>query len=179
MWYNEIGGNMNIKIEQADKKDIDRILEIKLEIWELLENKDLYEMAGITKEFLLKQLDNDGLLLKCMDEDKIMGFTIIKRNIKPDSPILSNLQHDDIEEWIEMSNMGVLPKYRGMHLQQKMIQEAEKIMKRRFNKIKHSIASVHPDNIASLKSFLNNNYKIVERTKLYGGKDRYILVKEL
>lgn len=170
---------MNIKIQQANKNDIDRILAIKLELWEQLKNKDLYEVNGITKDFLLYQLYNDGLLLKCMDKDTMIGFAIIKRKIKSDSPILSHLAHDDIEEWIEMSNMGVLPEYRGMHLQQKMIIEAENMMKARFNKIKYSIATVHPANMASLKSFLNNGYKKVKEIKLYGGKDRCIVMKSL
>ena len=45
--------------------------------------------------------------------------------------------------------------------------------------IKYSYATVHPDNLASLKSLDNIGYKKYKEKLMYGGKIRYIMRKEL
>ena len=59
-----------------------------------------------------------------------------------------------------------------------MIQKAEKIIKSRYHK-KYILATVHPDNIASLNSLLKIGYEVKCRTKMYDDLDRYIVIKEL
>ena len=78
-----------------------------------------------------------------------------------------------------MDNAGVLPKYRGNHLQEQMILKAESIMKERDNSIKYSYTTVHPDNLASLKTLEKVGYKKYKEKLIYGGKIRYIMRKEL
>lgn len=79
-----------------------------------------------------------------------------------------------------MDTVGVLTSYRGMHLQQKLILEAEKMIRDRKDKfVKYSIATVHPNNIASLKSLLNIGYEIIEEKVMYNNKRRYIVKKRL
>lgn len=86
---------------------------------------------------------------------------------------------DELSSSIEMDNAGVLPKYRGNHLQERLILKAESIMKERDSSIKHSYATVHPDNLPSLKTLEKVGYKKYKEKLMYGGKIRYIMRKEL
>jgi len=45
-----------------------------------------------------------------------------------------------------------------------------------FNKF---VCTVHPDNKYSLNNMLDNGYEIVMTTKLYGGLDRHVIVKNI
>ena len=78
-----------------------------------------------------------------------------------------------------MDNAGVLPKYRGNHLQESLIFKAESIMKERDISIKYSYATVHSDNLPSLKTLEKAGYKKYKEKLMYGGKIRYIMRKEL
>ena len=86
---------------------------------------------------------------------------------------------DELSSSIEMDNAGVLPKYRGNHLQEYLLLKAESIMKERDNGIKYSYATVHPDNLASLKTLEKTGYKKYKEKLMYGVKIRYIMRKEL
>lgn len=52
-------------------------------------------------------------------------------------------------------------------------------MKERYDNIKYSYATVHPDNLASLKTLEKIGYKKYKEKLMYGGKIRYIMRKEL
>ncbi len=164
------------------EKDLHEIIQINDEIWKKLKNKDLYYIEGTDEEFINNVLVNNGLLLKVLDirTSKIVGFLIVKRKIDKNSEIMQTFFNDNVEEYIEMDTVGVLASHRGMHLQQRLILEAEKIMLDRKDKmIKYSIATVHPNNIASLKSLLYIGYEIIEERIMYNNKRRYIVKKEL
>lgn len=146
-----------------------------------MENKELYFIEGTDEKFIHDVLLNNGLLLKVMDTElsKIVGFLIVKRTIDSSSEIIQPFKNDNVKEYIEMDTVGILSKYRGNHLQQRLILEAEKIMLNNDKEIKYSIATVHPNNIASLKSFLNIGYEIATEKMMYHNKKRYIVKKVL
>ena len=54
---------------------------------------------------------------------------------------------------------------------------AEEIIKRK--KMRYLMATVHPDNIYSLRNMEKLGMKAVLETKKYGGKQRYIMCKTL
>ena len=172
----------NVSTEDANyKKDLHKIIQINDEIWKNLQNKDLYYIEGTDEEFINNVLLDKGLLLKAVEakNDKIVGFLIVKRKISKDAEIMQPFLKFDSKEYIEMDTVGILPDYRGMHLQQKLILEAEKMMLNRKENIKYSIATVHPENTPSLKNLLNIGYEIVEERIMYSNKKRYIVKKDL
>lgn len=176
----------DIRIEIANiedknfEEDLKKIITIKQDIWDQLENKDFFVINGTTKEYIYNAVLEQGLLLKAIDViSNIVGFLIVLRTIAPSNEIMQTFPNAKIEEYIEMDTVGILPDYRGMHLQRKMIEKAEKIMILKDNKIKYSIATVHPDNIASLKNFLEKGYKIIDERYMYQNKRRYVLKKDL
>lgn len=173
----------NVSTKDATyEKDLHEIIQINDEIWRELQNKDLYYIEGTDEEFINDVLINNGLLLKVVDVEtaKIVGFLIVKRKINKNAEIMQTFLNDNVEEYIEMDTVGILPSYRGMHLQQRLILEAEKMILDRKDKfIKYSIATVHPENIPSLKSLLNIGYKIIEEKIMYNNKRRYVVKKDL
>lgn len=171
--------NVNTK-DASYEKDLHEIIKINEEIWRELQNKELYYIEGTDEKFINNVLVNNGLLLKVVDvkTSKIVGFLIVKREIDKNAEIMQAFFKDNVEEYIEMDTVGILPSCRGMHLQQRLILEAEKMMLDRKDKfIKYSIATVHPENIPSLKSLLNIGYKIVEEKIMYNNKRRYVVKK--
>ncbi len=167
-----------IDIMLANKEDFDTILQIKQNIWENMINKEWYEIEETDKEYLNSIMENEGIILKAVSNGKIVGFLTVSRYLMPAEELVKILRISrGLDKCIEMDSVGVIEEYRGQHIQQRMILEAEKILLNK-DEIKYSYTTVHPDNLASLKSFTNLGYKIILKTKMYNGKDRMILCKE-
>lgn len=73
---------MRILIEEATINDIDKIIKLKQEVWDKLENKDWYIIDSINQEWLIKRLENSGIIIKAVDKNKIVGFLIINNSLK-------------------------------------------------------------------------------------------------
>ncbi len=170
---------MDILITEASINDIEEIIKLKKDVWDKMENKDWYVIDGTDKQFLEKQLKNNGLILKAVSNNRIIGFLIVENNIEKESSIIKHTHlENEIDNCIELSNVAVDSEYRGNHLYTKMVEKAEKYMTNKYN-IRYILATVHPDNIASMKSLLNIGYEVYCTTKMYGNKDRCILMKQL
>ena len=150
-------------------------------IFDNLEHKEWYSIDLMKYDKILDKLNDDAIIVKALYKDTLAGFIIAERYINPNSELAREIPSDELSssiESIEMDNAGVLPKYRGNHLQGKMILKAESIMKERDANIKYSYATVHPDNLASLKTLENIGYKKYKEKLMYGAKIRYIMRKE-
>lgn len=169
----------NILIELANLNDIDEIIDLKQKVYDEMDNKEWYFIDSIDNKYLKNLLNEEkGFVIKLTYNKKIIGFLIIILKLKEDSNIItySNLK-DKVKYCAELGNGAISSEYRGNKLLQKMILEAEKLIKN--NNYKYILSTVHPDNKASLNSQLNLGYKILCRTKMYGDKDRDILIKEI
>lgn len=169
----------NILIELANLNDIDEIVSLKQKIYDEMDNKEWYFIDSTDKTYLENLLNEEkGFILKATYNKKIIGFLIIILKLKNDSNIItySNLK-DKVNYCAELGNGAVAKEYRGKRLLQKMILEAEKLIKN--NNYRYILSTVHPDNKASLNSQLNLGYKILCHKKMYGDKDRNILIKRL
>ncbi len=173
----EIGNN--IKILEANKDDIDDILDLKQKVYDYLEHKEWYEINGTNKMFLENLLLGDGLILKAVSNNKIIGFLITENHLQKDDPIIKFLHlENEIDKCAELSNAAVDINYRGNHLEQKMIKIAENKLLEKYD-IKYIVGTVHPNNFASLKSLLNCGYEVVTQVKMYNNKDRNIILKSI
>lgn len=179
--YKKIYGKGDFTLKKASKEDIDEIIKLKLDVYEKLENKDWYEVVGTTKEFLSELLDKGGLLLKATlaNSSRIVAFLMVKNKIKKDGSLSKLIKDINPDECAEMCNSAVLPEFRGNKLQRRLILMAEKIMLNEHSNIKCSIATVHPDNVFSINSFINLGYKKIGEADLYDGKKRCIMKKDL
>ncbi len=170
---------MKIQIKEATISDIDEIVKLKKKIWDKLENKQWYVIESTDSNFLKKELENKGLILKAVDDNKIIGFFIICNTLTKENPIIKKPHlENNVNMCIELGNGAVDIEYRGNNLYTKMAEKAEEIIINRYDK-KYILATVHPDNAASLKSLIKIGYKVVCKTKMYDDLDRYILLKRL
>ena len=170
---------MNFIIEEGNSNDIEKVIEVCKIIYENLEYKDWYSIDLMEYNKILKKIEDNAIIVKALYNDDLAGFLIVERHINPNHELAKEIPKDELSSSIEMDNAGVLPKYRGNHLQESLILKAESIMKERDNSIKYSYTTVHPDNLASLKSLENIGYKKYKEKLMYGGKIRYIMRKEL
>lgn len=80
----------------------------------------------------------------------------------------------------QMDSCCVAPCYQGNSLEGKLLLSAEARLRRYpGGPWRHALGTVHPDNAASLYSFLHRGYRIAAADQLcYGGKRRHILQKD-
>ena len=170
---------MNIEIKEATINDIDEIIQLKKDVWDKLENKEWYVIDGTDNNFLKQEIENNGLVLNAVCNNKIVGFLIYHKNLNEEQTIIKKLHYENkINQCIELSNGAVDSCFRGMHLYAKMALKGEEIIRERYNK-KYILATVHPDNKASLKSLLQLDFQIICKTKMYGNLDRCIIQKDI
>lgn len=81
----------------------------------------------------------------------------------------------------QMDSCCVAPPYRGHSLEGRLLELAERrLLAWPGQPYTHCLGTVHPDNAASLYSFLHRGYRIAAADVLcYGGKRRHILQKDL
>ena len=170
---------MEFVIKEGNSNDIEKVIEVCKIIYENLEHKEWYSIDLMEYDKILKKLEDDAIIVKALYKNDLAGFLITERDINPTGELAEEIPKDELSSSIEMDNAGVLPKYRGNHLQESLILKAEYIIKERDSSIKYSYATVHPDNLASLKSLENSGYKKYREKLMYGGKIRYIMRKEL
>ena len=170
---------MNFLIKEGNINDIKEIIDAIKYLYNIIENKEWYAIGLADYDKILNKLNDEAIIVKALYKDDLAGFLIAERHINPTYELAKEIPKDELSSSIEMDNAGVLPKYRGNHLQEQMILKAESIMKERDNSIKYSYTTVHPDNLASLKTLEKVGYKKYKEKLIYGGKIRYIMRKEL
>ena len=170
---------MNFIIEEGNINDINEVVDAIKYLHDIIENKEWYAIGLADYDKILNKLNDEAIIVKALYNNELAGFLIAERHINPTYELAEEIPKDELSSSIEMDNAGVLPKYRGNHLQEHLILKAESIMKERDSSIKYSYTTVHPDNLASLKSLENIGYKKYKEKLMYGGKIRYIMRKEL
>jgi len=162
---------------KAVPEDIDAVCALQDQIMDALPDKDIY--ATYTREETLNQLHNDVCFIaEC--EGELAGYSVLIPN-DPENPEnygkLYNYDKERLAVTASLDLTMVVPKYRGYGLQ------------RIFNKLRLGVAinmgakeaftTISPDNPYSYRNFLVLNFEILETRELYGGKQRYILHKDL
>lgn len=177
-------------IDYATKNDIPDIMAMIKTAMELLPDPDWF--VDDTEEFFTSHIEKRGFTLKAIPKneitdtqenittpEKIAAFFTI-RFPKHDEDNLGyaiNLNREELLKVAHMETAVVHPDYRGNHLEQRLMAEAVKILKNTPHC--YLMGTVHPDNTASVKSFLNNGFSIEETVPKYGGRLRHIMLKKL
>lgn len=170
---------MSFTIQEGSILDIEKIIDTIKYLYDLLANKEWYAIGLANYDRLVEMFNGGMVMIKALYQDDLAGFLLVEDHIDPDSEIATEIPKEEIPFSIEMDNAGVLPLYRGNHLEQKMILEAESILKKKNPTIRYSYTTVHPDNLASFNSLEHIGYQKYKKKLMYGGKNRYIMRKEL
>ena len=89
---------------------------------------------------------------------------------------VAGLSEEELISVVNMDTVVVDPAYRGMGLQQRLMQRAEEDLKQTGNHI--LMCTVHPDNRYSLKNVLSQGYTICQTVDMYGSV-RHVLRKNI
>lgn len=162
-------------VREAGPSDLDAVMELQTEIMDALEDKDMYQ--PYTREEQLGVLTNEcGFIAECEGSGSIAGYSVLLLPTSRDNyGHYFDYDEKQLAHTASLDLTMVAPQFRGYGLQ------------RIFNKIRigrglsagatEFLTSISPDNPHSYRNFLVLDFVIVEKRKMYGGKDRYLLRK--
>ena len=147
---------MEFNIEKASQEDACLFAEIILKVWEEMEQKEWFvaDAPDYTREKLL--------------EGKGMGYKAVEA--ESGTPA-------ERQKVAHMETAVVLSRYRGNHLQYRMMQEGEGDLRQRG--YRYLMCTIHPENTFSLSNALKQGYQIMATKEKYGGYLRHILLKNI
>lgn len=171
---------MEFKIIKAVTTDSATIADVIQEVYRTLEQKDWY--VADNAEYTYRMLSSGkgmGYLALNAETDEIAGVFMVtfpgnsKGNLGNDI----GLSKEQLPLCAHMDSAAVLPKYRGNHLQCRLMQTAEKELAALG--YRYLLCTVHPDNRFSKGNALRQGYQVMKTTEKYGGYLRDILMKEI
>ena len=166
-------------INYATIQDIPKMMLIIKESLPLLPNEDWF--VGDTEEFYTRHISQDGFTLKAVSkEDGSLAAFFTVRYPKLDSDNCGydlDFRENELLETAHMETCVVHPHHRGHHLEARFMEHAIEILK--SSGYHRLLGTVHPDNTASLKAFLSNDFQIARTLKKYGGKLRHIMYRAI
>ena len=186
--------NMDYKIRLATLDDAYTIWQIMDTCSKAMEHKEYFicDDLDYVKDILsghgfgVVACDTNGtivgnLLVKYpgLDEENL-GYDVFLPNSEHNqnsSPYDIPLTSDNLNRVLHMDSSTVLPEHRGHGLEAKMIAYAETLVD--TYKYSYSLATVAPDNLASLKSLEHNGYQCMVTKEKYGGLMRCVMMKTL
>lgn len=167
---------MKCGIERFGPGDVDAVMAIMAEATEGV-GKEWF--VADSREEVADRLAGGGVGLFAVCDGVRAGFLVV--DLPGEAP--RNLGHDlglppeAIARSAHMDSVCVRPAYRGRGLQKRLMGAAEAALAGMG--IRHCLATVHPDNAASLASFLSLGYEIAATKPKYGGLIRHIMRKDL
>lgn len=164
------------RLKILDEKYIDKIMNLQNNISKGLLHKDWYSPTK-REEFIL-QLTNIGQIVGCvLEDDTLIAIGVYVKWKYEDHNYGYDLgiSGEDLLKVGQIEATLVHENFRGNGLQKKICMELEEIARRRGDEI--IAATVHPENIYSLKTFETLGYKVELEKLKYGGLRRFILKK--
>lgn len=164
-----------IKIVWAVKEDIPMIMKIMDTAFSLVPDESWY--CTDSEYFVRRHIEEKGFTLKAVVDDEIAGFLTI-RFPKDEADNLGDyvkLSEEEKRYVAHMESAAVLPSYRGMGIQKKLMAWGEEIIQK--TEYKYLMGTAHPENVFSVNNFLKLGYEIVAEDEKYGGYPRYVFFK--
>lgn len=170
--------NNSFLIKKADENDITKIDVLMKNVYENLENKNFFVCDDLT--YIREHISEHGFAVVAENSDgECIGSFLVhipgmnEENLGHDI----DLNENELPYVAHMESTVVHPDFRGQGLQGKMLTLAEELIDSKH--FYYLMATVDPDNQASLHTFLKHGYQIRKIKKKYGGLNRCILYKKL
>lgn len=163
----------------AQPAELDELYALIRRVWELLEDKDVFAVENLTKEWFATYLGGRGFCVTARAADgELAGLlAVCFPGLDED-----NLGHDigltdeALMNVCLMDIAAVAPEHRGHHLEQRLLLLAEAQLA--GTPYRTLMCSVSPHNPPSLHSVEKCGYRVVLTKEKYGGHLRHILLKE-
>jgi L-amino acid N-acyltransferase YncA len=172
-------------IQKAQARHVSLIHEMMEEALVHLPDPSWYVADDET--FICRHIETSGFTLLAFCDHKPAGFLIVRIPGKEEdnlgSYLCSKWEKNDLNSMQEllltahMESVVVRPAFRGHGIQKALLLEAIGLLQEQG--FHHLMATVHPDNLASLSSFQACGFQILSTVKKYGGLRRHILYRSL
>lgn len=165
------------EIIPATEKDIPELMAMIHEIYDAIPIKEWFCLNG--DEAVKGYMTTGGFALKAMCDGKLAGVFIARTGELGKENIGYDLKFDE-EQRKQVAHMEIAmvrSEYRGQGLQRSMMEKAEQMLKEQG--FHYLLGTAHPDNLASVNSFLKLQYEQVMTKEKYGGMKRSIFCKKI
>ncbi|HCW54413.1 MAG TPA: GNAT family N-acetyltransferase [Clostridium sp.] len=165
-------------ISTLKEENLNQVVNLQKEVVNRLENKE-YFFKTDNSEFRGILTNEENICLGCFNEsNELIAYGMfIKPTLVDNYGSDINLEKDLLPLVGHIESTIVHPNYRGNSLQKHLIATIEDLIDR--NKFPILCATVHPDNKASLKTFLKLGYKVKIEKEKYGGLRRCVVMKSI
>ena len=165
------------EIIPATEKDIPELMAMIHEIYDAIPIKEWFCLNS--DEAVTGYMTTGGFALKAMCDGKLAGVFIARTKELEKENIGYDLKFDEEQRKLSahMEIAMVRKEYRGQGLQKIMMEKAEEILKEQG--FHYLLGTAHPDNAASVNTFLKLQYEQVMTKEKYGGMKRSIFCKEI
>ena len=165
------------EIIPATEKDIPELMAMIHEIYDAIPIKEWFCLNS--DEAVIGYMTTGGFALKVMCDGKPAGVFIARTRELGEENIGYDLKFDEEQRKLSahMEIAMVREEYRGQGLQRIMMEKAEEILKEQG--FRYLLGTAHPDNAASVNTFLKLQYEQMMTKEKYGGMKRSIFWKEI
>ncbi|WP_257347304.1 GNAT family N-acetyltransferase [Pseudalkalibacillus decolorationis] len=174
-----LNNNEQFKVLPLSLDNLNQILALQEIVIESLENKDT--LQPLTKEEFQYILEGNGLIIGAFVEEQLIAFRALL--VPPiDEEHLGwdlGLAEEDLASVIYQEISNVHPVYRGNRLQQTLAILVMQELGQDYKDYSYICCTVAPFNIPSLKDKFNQGMEITALKEKYGGRVRYVFVKEI
>lgn len=168
---------MALTIRKGTASDTEQFIQLLDTVRESMDHKEWFYLD--THEFVREAMETGKMeLWVAMDGDRMVAAFDI---LRPGLDVYNygydlNFTQEQLLRVINMDSAAVLPEFRGLGLQRKLITMGEEQLRREGEHI--LLCTVHPDNRFSLDNVLKQGYQIQRKLDKYGSV-RYLLRKDL
>ncbi|MDO5422240.1 MAG: GNAT family N-acetyltransferase [Eubacteriales bacterium] len=171
---------MDFEIVKAKLSDAAAISALIQTVYEAMDHKEWYvaDNAEYTSNVLTAGNGTGYLAVEARSGELAGIFLVTFPGMSPEN--LGNdigFSNEQMLLTAHMESAAVLPKYRGHHLQYRLMQAAEADLRKAG--YRYLLCTIHPDNRYSKDNALRQGYQVIKTTEKYGGYLRDILQKVL
>ena len=170
-------------IRRATAEEASAVAQLMRYVYENMPDQSLFVCDD--EKFVRKHIEDEGVIYIALaeerevDEDDQLAACLIVRfpgDAEDNLGLDLGLPDGELQSVAHMESVVVHPRYRGNHLQRKLLQHAEEEL-RKEKKYSILMATVAPANIFSRRAFESEGYVDVMTKIKYEGKERVIYRK--
>lgn len=168
---------MRFTIRKAEANDLDILDAILQETAADVNDPNIF--VSEDREYIARRLSGAGVAFMALSENEAAGFLLVDFPESGEENLGSDLGWDTLKQRksAHMDIVCVRPGFRGFGLQKLLIEKSEQaLVEMGFD---YALATVSPDNPASLNNVHSAGYVIGATLSKYGGVRRHVLWKDL
>lgn len=167
------------KIRTLVLDDLDLVLKVQEQVIQVL--KDRETLQPLTREEFQYILEGNGLMIGSFVGGELIAFRALLVPVADDEHLGWDigLSEAELSQVIYQEISNVLPAYRGNQLQKILARVIMEELGRQKHPYRYICCTVAPFNIPSLKDKFAQGMQIAALKEKYGGRLRYIFVKDL